>query len=188
MAVCTIEECERKVSRRRWCKAHYERWRKYGSPLSGVPIGTSAKRIDQLHERNDLASNQTKRCAKCKAVKSFGEFSKDPRPLDGLRCYCKPCRRDNTLKRKYGITQKDFNALLERQGHCCALCNLPFGLKNTVAKNVDHNHKTGEVRGILCTHCNISISLFEDRCVSPQLAQDYIDQKGMFNKEMKRGA
>lgn len=60
------------------------------------------------------------------------------------------------LKNKYGITPEEYNKLFEEQEGKCKTC----GIHQTELKYrlcVDHNHKTGEVRGLLCSHCNLCI-------------------------------
>jgi hypothetical protein len=56
--------------------------------------------------------------------------------------------RKRDLMKLYGITQDEYDAILEAQNFHCALCKISEGLC------VDHNHTTGEVRGILCYDCN----------------------------------
>lgn len=59
--------------------------------------------------------------------------------------------RDLALRRVYGIALEEYKAILAAQGHRCPVCLKPLsGLSNPV----DHDHKTGVVRGILCTYCN----------------------------------
>lgn len=68
--------------------------------------------------------------------------------------------RVNKLKNKYGLTIKDYNNMLKQQGGVCAICRKKEKDKrNDKIKNlaVDHNHKTGKVRGLLCAECNKSI-------------------------------
>lgn len=61
--------------------------------------------------------------------------------------------RSRHLLKKYGITEDDYNLLLERQNWSCGVCGRHQRLfKQRLA--VDHDHKTGEVRGLLCTYCN----------------------------------
>ena len=61
--------------------------------------------------------------------------------------------RSRYLLKKYGITEDDYNLLLERQNWSCGVCGRHQRLfKQRLA--VDHDHKTGEVRGLLCTYCN----------------------------------
>lgn len=60
--------------------------------------------------------------------------------------------RERYLLRTYGITQRQYNKLLKKQDHKCAVCFK----EHTEAKklHVDHNHKTREIRGLLCAYCN----------------------------------
>lgn len=72
------------------------------------------------------------------------------------------------LKRKYGITLEGYNQMFEKQNGMCAICELPFKENKTKGWGgkkepcVDHNHKTGQVRGILCRGCNLALSMIED--------------------------
>ena len=64
-------------------------------------------------------------------------------------------RRNSGLKRRYGITSEEYDALLESQGGGCALCGATTnGKQATRSLHVDHDHQTGRVRGILCGPCN----------------------------------
>src|SRR5437879_6389950 len=64
--------------------------------------------------------------------------------------------RKSHLKRKYGLTLEAFDALLASQGGGCAICGRPD------ADNVDHDHRTGRVRGLLCFNCNVAIGHIAD--------------------------
>lgn len=56
--------------------------------------------------------------------------------------------------RTYGITEDQYNELLEKQNHCCNVC-LRHESEFKTRLAVDHRHdKEGEIRGLLCTHCN----------------------------------
>jgi hypothetical protein len=72
-------------------------------------------------------------------------------------------RRNGKLKRLYNITIEDYDRLLERQENKCAIC----GCDSTSSRvhnrfSVDHDHKTGEIRGLLCRNCNMSLGGFDD--------------------------
>lgn len=65
------------------------------------------------------------------------------------------------LKKKFGITLEDYNSILENQNYKCAICeNNKSGGMGTFP--VDHDHKTGKVRGLLCMKCNTGLGLFLD--------------------------
>jgi hypothetical protein len=71
--------------------------------------------------------------------------------------------REKAWLRRYGITREWYNRTLEDQGGCCAICNSPeIGRKGHTHFHVDHNHYTGEVRGLLCDLCNRGLGYFKD--------------------------
>ena len=68
--------------------------------------------------------------------------------------------RNNTLKRKYGITTKEYDTMLLYQNGQCASCKA--SQKDFKRRfHVDHNHFTGDIRGLLCVNCNHLVGLFE---------------------------
>lgn len=74
-------------------------------------------------------------------------------------------RRNSVLKRKYGITIEDEKYLYDIQKGRCATCELIFKEYNMAGHNnfeVDHCHKTGKVRGLLCDKCNMALGLFHE--------------------------
>lgn len=72
---------------------------------------------------------------------------------------------NSTLKSKYGITLKEYNNLLMEQENKCKVCGEP-PIKQRL--HVDHNHETGEIRGLLCQACNVSIGKMKE---SPELLE-----------------
>lgn len=64
--------------------------------------------------------------------------------------------KDRYLRRKYGITFKKFSNMLVAQDGKCAICRRQFYEQQGTKRRpqVDHNHKTGKVRGLLCYYCN----------------------------------
>jgi len=71
--------------------------------------------------------------------------------------------REAAVKRKYGLRPEDFQMLWDRQQGRCALCEvaLVVGGRSSKSAAVDHDHKTGAVRGILCGPCNTSLGRVE---------------------------
>ncbi len=61
-------------------------------------------------------------------------------------------QRDAYYKRTYGITLVQYNVILKKQGGVCAVCKRPPKPERNLA--VDHDHKTGEIFGLLCYVCN----------------------------------
>lgn len=120
-----------------------------------------------------------KRCGDCKKLLPVSSFAKNKDSKDGLSWRCKPCHvayvrrhreknpdyyRKVQLRYKFGITPEEYDALLARQDGACAICGqeeTALGRHGEVKLlSVDHNHETGEVRGLLCQRCNIGLGHF----------------------------
>lgn len=84
-------------------------------------------------------------------------------------------RRDRYLRNKYGITSEQYNELLKKQDGKCAICEKHHtAFPRRLA--VDHNHHTGEVRGLLCTYCNHRVvGRHRDAKLLRKIA-DYVEQ------------
>lgn len=85
-------------------------------------------------------------------------------------------KRNSNLKINYGITEEDYQEMLVEQNNSCAICGVN---QNDLRYKlyVDHDHKTGEVRGLLCKHCNSAIGLFNDNKSLLLKAIDYLRGK-----------
>lgn len=70
-------------------------------------------------------------------------------------------QKNCSLKRYYGITLAEYDNLLEKQEYKCAICGTEK-TENGKSFAVDHSHKTGKVRGLLCNKCNIGLGHFND--------------------------
>lgn len=83
-----------------------------------------------------------------------------------------------TLHRKrerlFGITHDDFLAMLEAQGNVCAICGNGETSKRQRSLNVDHDHETGAVRGLLCNRCNPMLGYARDDVAVLQAVIDYL--------------
>lgn len=139
-----------------------------------------------------------KTCTACNLSKQTTEFWPDRRRLGGFQARCKPCRasaakrwrdankhkaaerywsnpageRERHLVRKYGITLAGYDAMFAQQGGCCAIC----GKTQARAFDVDHNHETGRVRGLLCTSCNRMVGHAGDDAQTLRAAAAYLDR------------
>jgi hypothetical protein len=83
--------------------------------------------------------------------------------------------RKNHLKLKFGITLEDYNRLFDEQSGCCRICGTHQSqLKKTLS--IDHCHKTGKIRALLCQKCNQGIGMFHEDLETMQSAIEYIKQ------------
>ena len=63
-------------------------------------------------------------------------------------------RKNSMLKKRYGISLKEYNVLFVKQKGVCAICGRGPGKRSL---HVDHDHKTGKVRALLCSYCNTTL-------------------------------
>ena len=68
-------------------------------------------------------------------------------------------QRNYRIKKQFKITSDDFNNLLKQQNHQCAICKTSQSEQHF---DIDHCHKTGKVRGLLCRSCNMGLGYFKD--------------------------
>lgn len=113
------------------------------------------------------------KCTQCgkKFPRTHKYFYKFSGMKDGLASFCKSCSllisRKYNLKSQYNMTIEDYDKMLMLQGGVCAICRKPETYSHYLSKqvrrlSVDHNHITGEVRGLLCHKCNLLIGGAED--------------------------
>lgn len=133
-----------------------------------------------------------KRCSKCKQEKPRTEFFANPksRAKDGLHPYCKSCKRELTRvwrrnhpdkvreygrksdrKKRFGpgMTAEVFADMLSTQRGKCAICGGTNASER--ALSIDHDHRTGSIRGLLCSNCNVGLGFFRD---APELLEKAI--------------
>jgi hypothetical protein len=129
-----------------------------------------------------------KRCPKCGEVKPLSEFYALRNGRTGS--YCKPCtkadvlrwarenpvkfrqtQRRSALKRQYGLTEDNLAQMLAAQDGRCPICGVTLA---EVVADVDHDHETGRVRGVLCHRCNRTIGLFGDDPLRLRAAAQYL--------------
>lgn len=79
-----------------------------------------------------------------------------------------------------GITPAQLIDAYERQEECCAICNNRIELINSA---IDHNHKTGEFRGVLCKMCNRALGMFRDSERILSNALNYIKMFGSYGEK-----
>lgn len=80
---------------------------------------------------------------------------------------------------RFGISVDCFNKMMNEQNEKCAICGISFEeYKEKSNRNfsIDHNHTTGEVRGLLCSSCNTGIGFFKENIESLQKAINYLEK------------
>lgn len=82
--------------------------------------------------------------------------------------------RKSYLKRKYGMTVEQYDAMLEAQGGGCFICGR--APREDISLHVDHDHSTGAVRAILCFRCNNALADFQEDPKLLRKAAIYLDR------------
>ena len=86
--------------------------------------------------------------------------------------------REWDLKNKFGITLEEYNSMLDLQGGVCAICQKVDSRTRMdgtpLALAIDHDHETGEVRGLLCSRCNMSVGALGDSHESIMRVVEYL--------------
>jgi hypothetical protein len=129
------------------------------------------------------AQSGSKICSRCKSTKDVSEFTKRLRSKDGLRDRCRQCDRSEErqyrlkhpsknkfrkIKAKYGMDIDTYTSMLQKQNYQCCIC------KQVLKLEVDHSHKNGKVRGLLCHACNVGIGFFSDNIDYLKKAIEYL--------------
>ena len=107
--------------------------------------------------KGTLAENGIKKCATCLKDKPVDEFFKRTSLTDGYMECCKVCDRNRRLKYLYGISADKYWEMVAKQDDrcdCCRLTKKEAKHPNDKYWYVDHCHKTGNVRGLVCHNCN----------------------------------
>ena len=86
-------------------------------------------------------------------------------------------KRKSALKNNFGITIEQFNEMSKNQDNRCGICNNLFTARKPFNPNVDHNHATNKIRGLLCGQCNRSIGLLRDDPVIIKNAIKWITER-----------
>ncbi len=144
-----------------------------------------------------MSGETLKYCPMCKGEKPLEGFNKHSSKKDGHYELCRECQKvcsrkylstkkgiDTTrrshLRRSYGIDFKAYESLLQAQEGKCKICGAernPDSRANYFT--VDHNHATGEIRGLLCTKCNALLGLAQDREDILERAIDYLKKSSV---------
>lgn len=132
---------------------------------------------------------QNKICNRCMINKPITEYPFVNKKINNRRKgVCKLCkqskykiiRKKNDINyrfKKFGFTHEDYLELLEKQKHKCAICGKSSNTEYHKNFNIDHDHETGEVRGLLCNGCNTALGLLKDSISNLQAAILYLSPK-----------
>ena len=118
-----------------------------------------------------------KECRLCKKVKPLEEFyyRKDSKTY---RSECKDCVKARERLKKTGWSPAEYETAWYKQEGKCAICGCELGTGRYTKPAADHDHKTGKLRGILCTQCNTALGLMKDSPYRLESAIHYLEEHG----------
>jgi hypothetical protein len=135
-------------------------------------------------------------CSKCGEQKSAEGFYPSSTKSGGLESWCKACKnsyhaewektfpdkarkvyRTGFLRRTYGLTLENYTAMICAQSNQCAICG---DVMTTPC--IDHDHKTGKVRSLLCRGCNVGIGGLKEDVNILMRAVAYLEQHNQNKK------
>lgn len=137
-----------------------------------------------------------KRCSRCHQIKPLSDFAKRSNRAIGVVSRCKQCLREThpyrpyvpgkypitsevarskNLKKNYGITVEEYDAMLASQGEVCKVCKGPPLGKGRY--HVDHDHVTGKIRGLLCHKCNVALGMVRDNVEHLKALIAYLEEE-----------
>lgn len=146
-------------------------------------------------------------CSSCAERKPLDEFGRDNRAVSrkGYKAACRKCCAKLTLawkrrtgyvipkdrhrmyriKYMYGLSERQYATILERQSGLCAVCFKPP--EPGTLLRVDHDHSTGQVRGLLCGPCNTGIGMLGDSYDRLRSAMRYLASADTDAEEVQHG-
>jgi Recombination endonuclease VII len=140
------------------------------------------------------------KCGRCRLEKAPDEFNLARNTARGRQYWCRECARkaarerlwewrqslDPTLRarydrssnlmRLYGLTLDQYDALVAQQDGVCAICGEPPTKGRGKRLTVDHDHQTGEIRGLLCGLCNVGLGYLREDPKLLERAKAYLDR------------
>jgi hypothetical protein len=128
--------------------------------------------------RAEVFSQGCIKCATCAKLKHPDLYAISNRSSSGHAWRCRHCEHDRRLQSKYKISAYDWGNMWSAQGGLCAGCE--NHLTGGWTTQVDHCHKTGKVRGLLCNRCNTTLArVRDDPCYLRRLANYVENYRGV---------
>lgn len=164
-----------------WCGA--DRMRAVREKIRG-------KRKKSWMGRKPHVRTGSQKCYLCDIVKPLAEFHRDRNRKIGHSVYCKVCAceksrewraadteraKDLNRHRAFGLRRGEYAAMSAAQNGFCACCGRTPGAKGLA---IDHCHRTGRVRGLLCGNCNLGLGNFQDNPELLRKAISYLTMGG----------
>lgn len=192
---CSVDGCSLPHKARGYCAVHYQQW------MRGAPVVAEIRRRDRTpheHCSEEGCVEPVKAKGLCDAhyarLLRYGHTRYRDRKRPPKECSVAGCdshmyagglcnlhyMRKRTLRKEFGLTLAQFDAMLAAQDGRCAICGTTETRANwrstkPEALAVDHDHATNAVRGLLCNSCNRGLGLFADSADRLHAAAAYLE-------------
>lgn len=199
---CQVENCELQALSLGYCRKHYKRFKKYGNPeyLHHRICPNCSTEFGALYPYQKWCSDECKiRGTRQSSWKKWYARNRN-KHIEHNSAYYKENRQEvlkrnkrwvekkksidpeyhqkRTRKARYGLSEKEYRSRLSEQNNACFICHIKFNFTEGKTKKayVDHDHKTGLVRALLCHHCNLVIANADEKAETLQNAIDYLEK------------
>lgn len=165
---CELEKPREEFSKRQWAN----------------PSITRCKSCSRKKERREILSLKDKEgnithreCATCFQVLPLENFYKNKTKSLLCEASCKDCEKERKLLTRYNMSYKTKELMYFQQKNSCKICMQLFEMNKLC---IDHCHKTGVVRGLLCSNCNVAIGMIRD---DPKICLNMFEYLSKNNKD-----
>lgn len=169
--LCSVDGCKKEMQKGDFCKQHYTRWFRSGNPLilKREAGSCSPDCACGRHNAKKGVRVPSAPCGSCGRVKMvhpcYGVGGNEERKFCGQPCWRKwqadqaVARRATGDAKAWDMSLQEFDERLSSQDRKCAICSRQIEGRNV---HRDHDHQTGEWRGLLCNNCNRGLGHFMD--------------------------
>jgi hypothetical protein len=143
------------------------------------------KPLDQFYKASRNKDGRTNDCGDCRREYNLARYHREKstgNPERNAKRRKRKSYRSYSLRKRYGITVEQYDQLVAKQNNRCAICQQPeqqtdprYGTLLELA--VDHDHNTGQIRGLLCSACNTAIGKFGDNPETLRAAITYLERQ-----------
>jgi hypothetical protein len=144
-----------------------------------------SKKRRRIQQPQQLTLNGEKKCINCGKIKPIDAYGKrKDKGIFSIRNFCLECKKTYDqiwwYKKKYNLSLEEIQNRITQQNNLCEICgNIIEFIINQSGKStacVDHDHKTGKVRGLLCAYCNTAIGMLKDSPEFCRNAANYLEK------------
>lgn len=166
---CSTPECEEPSRARGRCQRCYTRYRR-------SPEYQLLQR--DLHSLTDIDPDTRRAVCSICGPSKICRNGPDAYVCSGLVKVLNKKYKQNGGSRRYrmraiyNISEGEYNSLYAAQGGCCAICRKPCTKNKNLS--IDHDHRTGRIRGLLCSNCNLGIGKLGDTLESILAVAEYL--------------